>query len=78
LKIACGFISFSLFCQIAGYLDLKNTDRVPQLKGARCFSFDEITKSTNNFSEANHIGSGGYGMANLSLFSCPAMVVSFA
>ncbi|XP_024455809.2 leucine-rich repeat receptor protein kinase HPCA1 [Populus trichocarpa] len=45
-----------------GYLDLKNTDRVPQLKGARCFSFDEITKSTNNFSEANHIGSGGYGM----------------
>ncbi|KAL3597999.1 hypothetical protein D5086_009636 [Populus alba] len=44
------------------YLDLKNSDRVPQLKGARCFSFDEITKSTNNFSEANHIGSGGYGM----------------
>ncbi|KAL9390720.1 hypothetical protein Peur_014640 [Populus x canadensis] len=43
-------------------LDLKNSDRVPQLKGARCFSFDEITKSTNNFSEANHIGSGGYGM----------------
>nr|TKR99399.1 putative leucine-rich repeat receptor-like protein kinase [Populus alba] len=44
------------------YLDLKNSDRVPQLKGARCFSFDEIMKSTNNFSEANHIGSGGYGM----------------
>ncbi|KAG6780068.1 hypothetical protein POTOM_016478 [Populus tomentosa] len=56
------------------YLDLKNSDRVPQLKGARCFSFDEITKSTNNFSEANHIGSGGYGMASLSLFSCPALV----
>ncbi|KAL3597963.1 hypothetical protein D5086_009600, partial [Populus alba] len=44
------------------YLDLKNSDSVPQLKGARCFSFDEITKCTNNFSEANHIGSGGYGM----------------
>ncbi|KAI5593129.1 hypothetical protein BDE02_04G197800 [Populus trichocarpa] len=44
------------------YLDLKKSDRVPQLKGARCFFFDEITKSTNNFSEANHIGSGGYGM----------------
>ncbi|KAI5593128.1 hypothetical protein BDE02_04G197800 [Populus trichocarpa] len=43
------------------YLDLKKSDRVPQLKGARCFFFDEITKSTNNFSEANHIGSGGYG-----------------
>ncbi|PNT60218.1 hypothetical protein POPTR_001G459300v4 [Populus trichocarpa] len=36
--------------------------RVPQLKGARRFSFDEITKSTDNFSEANHIGSGGYRM----------------
>ncbi|KAG6778398.1 hypothetical protein POTOM_018260 [Populus tomentosa] len=55
-------------------LDLKNSDRVPQLKGARCFSFDEITKSTNNFSEASHIGSGGYGMASLSLLSCPASV----
>ncbi|XP_011028452.1 PREDICTED: probable leucine-rich repeat receptor-like protein kinase At5g49770 isoform X3 [Populus euphratica] len=44
------------------YLDLKNSDSVPQLKGARCFSFDEITKCTNNFSEVNHIGSGGYGM----------------
>nr|TKR99397.1 hypothetical protein D5086_0000192830 [Populus alba] len=56
------------------YLDLKNSDSVPQLKGARCFSFDEITKCTNNFSEANHIGSGGYGMASLSLLSCPSMV----
>ncbi|KAJ6395000.1 hypothetical protein OIU77_024084 [Salix suchowensis] len=41
------------------YLDLKNSDSVPRLKGARCFSFDEITKCTNNFSEANHIGTGG-------------------
>ncbi|KAJ6931110.1 hypothetical protein NC652_014572 [Populus alba x Populus x berolinensis] len=49
-----------------------------QLRGARRFSFDEITKSTNNFSEANHIGSGGYRMISLSLFSYPAMVVSFA
>ncbi|KAG5229408.1 leucine-rich repeat receptor protein [Salix suchowensis] len=56
------------------YLDLKNSDSVPRLKGARCFSFDEITKCTNNFSEANHIGTGGYGMASLSLFSCPALV----
>ncbi|KAG5229415.1 leucine-rich repeat receptor protein [Salix suchowensis] len=56
------------------YLDLKNSDSVPRLKGARCFSFDEITKCTNNFSEANHIGTGGYGMASLSPFSCPALV----
>lgn len=33
----------------------------PQLKGSRWFSFDELKKSTNNFSEANEIGSGGYG-----------------
>ncbi|KAJ6870541.1 hypothetical protein NC652_033872 [Populus alba x Populus x berolinensis] len=48
--------------------------RAHQLRGARRFSFDEITKSTNNFSEANHIGSGGYRMISLSLFSYPAMV----
>jgi hypothetical protein len=33
----------------------------PQLKGPRRFSFDEIRNYTNNFSEANGIGSGGYG-----------------
>ncbi|XP_011028451.1 PREDICTED: probable leucine-rich repeat receptor-like protein kinase At5g49770 isoform X2 [Populus euphratica] len=73
---AAGGASFLLLLLLAGvcayrqkkrresatYLDLKNSDSVPQLKGARCFSFDEITKCTNNFSEVNHIGSGGYGM----------------
>ncbi|KAL0454532.1 UNVERIFIED_CONTAM: putative leucine-rich repeat receptor-like protein kinase, partial [Sesamum latifolium] len=34
---------------------------VPQLKGARCFSFEELKKCTNNFSEMNGIGSGGFG-----------------
>ncbi|KAK7843348.1 putative leucine-rich repeat receptor-like protein kinase [Quercus suber] len=34
---------------------------IPQLKGARCFSFEELKKYTNNFSEENSIGSGGYG-----------------
>ncbi|GLT60086.1 hypothetical protein SLA2020_328700 [Shorea laevis] len=34
---------------------------IPQLKGARCFSFEELKKYTNNFSEANDIGSGSYG-----------------
>lgn len=33
----------------------------PQLKGARWFSNDELKKSTNNFSQTNEIGSGGYG-----------------
>ncbi|PKA51819.1 putative leucine-rich repeat receptor-like protein kinase [Apostasia shenzhenica] len=39
----------------------KDSSGAPQLKGARWFSFDELKKSTNNFSEANEIGSGGYG-----------------
>ncbi|XP_022716295.1 LOW QUALITY PROTEIN: probable leucine-rich repeat receptor-like protein kinase At5g49770 [Durio zibethinus] len=39
----------------------KSSGNIPQLKGARCFSFEELKKYTNNFSEANDIGSGGYG-----------------
>ncbi|XP_058767809.1 leucine-rich repeat receptor protein kinase HPCA1-like [Vicia villosa] len=39
----------------------KNSGAAPQLKGARWFSFDEMRKFTNNFAEANTIGSGGYG-----------------
>uniref|UniRef100_A0A2N9F957 non-specific serine/threonine protein kinase n=1 Tax=Fagus sylvatica TaxID=28930 RepID=A0A2N9F957_FAGSY len=38
---------------------------IPQLKGARCFSFEELKKYTNKFSEANSIGSGGYGKVYL-------------
>ncbi|KAL6205402.1 hypothetical protein ACLB2K_022662 [Fragaria x ananassa] len=34
---------------------------LPQLKGARLFSFKELKECTNSFSEANDIGSGGYG-----------------
>ncbi|KAF7127894.1 hypothetical protein RHSIM_Rhsim11G0113500 [Rhododendron simsii] len=34
---------------------------VPLLQGATCFSYDELKKYTNNFAEANRIGSGGYG-----------------
>ncbi|GLT44523.1 hypothetical protein SLA2020_184120 [Shorea laevis] len=39
----------------------KSSGSIPQLKGARCFSFEELRKYTNNFSEANDIGFGGYG-----------------
>ncbi|KAK6263924.1 hypothetical protein SCA6_019358 [Theobroma cacao] len=39
----------------------KSSGSIPQLKGARCFSFEELKKYTNNFSEANDIGSGSYG-----------------
>ncbi|KAG2623503.1 leucine-rich repeat receptor protein kinase HPCA1-like isoform X1 [Panicum virgatum] len=43
--------------------DMKSTSAstVPQLRGARPFSFEELRKITNNFSEANDIGNGGYG-----------------
>lgn len=34
---------------------------IPQLKGARGFSFGELKKYTNDFSTENEIGSGGYG-----------------
>ncbi|KAF8658024.1 hypothetical protein HU200_059486 [Digitaria exilis] len=43
--------------------DMKSTSAstIPQLRGARTFTFDELRKITNNFSEANDIGNGGYG-----------------
>ncbi|MCD9639307.1 hypothetical protein HAX54_023737, partial [Datura stramonium] len=40
---------------------IKDSGGVPQLKGVKCFSFEELKKYTNNFSESNYIGSGGYG-----------------
>ncbi|KAI8556357.1 hypothetical protein RHMOL_Rhmol05G0246200 [Rhododendron molle] len=39
----------------------KNSGDVPQLRGAKSFSFEELKKYTNNFSETNDIGTGGYG-----------------
>lgn len=43
----------------------KNSGAVPQLTGARSFSFEELKKYTNNFSETNDVGSGGYGKVSL-------------
>lgn len=34
---------------------------VPELKGAKWFSFEELRKCTQGFSESNCIGFGGYG-----------------
>ncbi|XP_039132061.1 probable leucine-rich repeat receptor-like protein kinase At5g49770 [Dioscorea cayenensis subsp. rotundata] len=45
----------------AAWASTKGVDGVPQLKGARWFTFDELTKITNNFAEMNEIGAGGYG-----------------
>ncbi|KAL6905887.1 hypothetical protein ACP4OV_003488 [Aristida adscensionis] len=43
--------------------DMKSSSSssVPQVRGARTFSFEEVKKMTNNLSEANDIGKGGYG-----------------
>lgn len=39
----------------------KSSIDAPQLMGAKAFTFDELKKCTNNFSEANDVGGGGYG-----------------
>ncbi|CAH9076463.1 unnamed protein product [Cuscuta europaea] len=39
----------------------KSSGGFPQLNGAKVFSYDEVAKCTENFSETNNIGSGGYG-----------------
>lgn len=43
----------------------------PQLMGAKAFTFEELRKCTDNFSEANDIGGGGYGQV------CVFTIVSF-
>ncbi|XP_078155831.1 leucine-rich repeat receptor protein kinase HPCA1-like isoform X2 [Carex rostrata] len=42
--------------------DPKSSGSIPQLKGARMFTFEEVKKCTNNFAETNEIGGGGYGL----------------
>ncbi|CAI9770180.1 unnamed protein product [Fraxinus pennsylvanica] len=39
----------------------KGSGSVPQLQGAKWFSFEDLKKCTDNFSESKCIGSGGYG-----------------
>ncbi|XP_020108910.1 probable leucine-rich repeat receptor-like protein kinase At5g49770 isoform X1 [Ananas comosus] len=45
----------------ASWSRTEDSSGAPQLKGARWFSYDELKKSTNNFSESNELGFGGYG-----------------
>ncbi|XP_020085967.1 probable leucine-rich repeat receptor-like protein kinase At5g49770 [Ananas comosus] len=39
----------------------EESDGAPQLSGAKCFTYDELKRSTNDFRGINEIGSGGYG-----------------
>ncbi|KAJ4875964.1 Leucine-rich repeat protein kinase family protein [Raphanus sativus] len=39
----------------------KSSIDAPQLMGAKSFTFEEMKKCTDNFSEANDVGGGGYG-----------------
>ncbi|KAJ4970041.1 hypothetical protein NE237_003140 [Protea cynaroides] len=41
---------------------------IPQLKGARWFSFKELKKCTSDFSEASEIGPRGFGKVNHGYF----------
>ena len=56
------FINHYFSSNAANWDQSKSSGSIPpQLKGARRFTFEEVKKCTNNFSEANKVGSGGYG-----------------
>ena len=40
----------------------------PKVQGARYFPYSELKQASNNFSESNEIGSGGYGKVCIHLF----------
>ena len=54
-------LCFICSLNVANWERNKRSGSIPQLKGARRFTFEEIKKCTHNFSEANEVGSGGYG-----------------
>eukprot|EP01018_Ginkgo_biloba_P024958 Gb_39314 [translate_table: standard] len=54
----------------------KDSGGAPQLKGARCFSYNELKKATNNFSNDNEIGSGGYGKVYKGLLAAGGEMVA--
>ncbi|CAI9101455.1 OLC1v1038785C1 [Oldenlandia corymbosa var. corymbosa] len=45
----------------ASWNSTKTSAGVPELKSARSFTFEEVKKYTDDFSENNDLGSGGYG-----------------
>jgi len=61
VEVKSPFADYFIFVSASWAPSGKDSGGAPQLKGARWFSYDELKKSTNNFSETNEIGSGGYG-----------------
>ncbi|CAA7389158.1 unnamed protein product [Spirodela intermedia] len=59
---------------VIGLIFLASCGGAPKLKGARFFSFDELKRSTNGFSEANEIGSGSYGKVYRGVLPCGQIV----
>ncbi|MQL93227.1 hypothetical protein Taro_025866 [Colocasia esculenta] len=45
----------------ASWERVKGGGDAPRIRGPKWFSFDELKRSTKNFSEANEIGTGSYG-----------------
>ncbi|KZV24300.1 putative leucine-rich repeat receptor-like protein kinase [Dorcoceras hygrometricum] len=67
------FLSF--FSNLVNWIPRgKDSGGAPQLKGSRWFSYDELRKCTNNFSESNEIGSGGYGKVYRGMISSGKLV----
>ncbi|XP_020577014.1 probable leucine-rich repeat receptor-like protein kinase At5g49770 [Phalaenopsis equestris] len=52
----------------------KDSEGAPKLKGARWFSYDELKKSTDGFSQVNEVGSGGYGKVYRGMLSTGQLV----
>ena len=54
-------LTASLLYVSAKWSTSKSSIDAPQLMGAKSFTFEELKKCTDNFSEANDVGGGGYG-----------------
>ena len=64
-------LSLFFVCYIASWPGSDTKDMsgaAPKVQGARYFPYSELKQASNNFSESNEIGSGGYGKVCIHLF----------
>ncbi|ESQ43695.1 hypothetical protein EUTSA_v10012589mg [Eutrema salsugineum] len=52
----------------------KSSIDAPQLMGAKAFTFEELKRCTDNFSEANDVGGGGYGKVYRGILSSGQLI----